>query len=212
MNFAETFFTATVFAFRPNSAGQNVVRCVSAFREPSVYKPRRAAAHFRGSCHYHTAMIIRDKFCGRSIPCYYETFLFSEEESTRHSASVAQSISSVSEKESGESTVIVNIAKDALSSAINYGRLTSENSEVRQKELANIAEEALKFQPKGFTLETTQVKTEVPHLIRGTLREYQMVGLDWLVTLYENGLNGILADEMGLGLSLFKYFKYWFFL
>ena len=31
---------------------------------------------------------------------------------------------------------------------------------------------------------------------------YQVKGLEWLVSLYNNGLNGILADEMGLGLSL----------
>ena len=31
------------------------------------------------------------------------------------------------------------------------------------------------------------------------LREYQMVGLKWMVSLYNNHLNGILADEMGLG-------------
>ena len=29
------------------------------------------------------------------------------------------------------------------------------------------------------------------------LREYQMVGLQWMVSLYNNHLNGILADEMG---------------
>uniref|UniRef100_A0A1I7XQP6 Helicase ATP-binding domain-containing protein n=1 Tax=Heterorhabditis bacteriophora TaxID=37862 RepID=A0A1I7XQP6_HETBA len=85
---------------------------------------------------------------------------------------------------------------------VDYAKLNSENSDERQQELANIAEEALKFQPKGFTLETTQVKTEVPFLIRGKLREYQMVGLDWLVTLYEKNLNGILADEMGLGKTI----------
>lgn len=124
----------------------------------------------------------------------------SEEDSTRHSASITQSISSVSEKETLDTTHIESAEKSAISAAINYDRLTSESSEERQKELANIAEEALKFQPKGFTLETTQVKTEVPHLVRGALREYQMVGLDWLVTLYDNGLNGILADEMGLGM------------
>ena len=28
------------------------------------------------------------------------------------------------------------------------------------------------------------------------LREYQMVGLQWMVSLYNNHLNGILADEM----------------
>jgi SNF2-related domain len=31
------------------------------------------------------------------------------------------------------------------------------------------------------------------------LREYQHVGLKWMVSLYNNNLNGILADEMGLG-------------
>ncbi|KAJ3368223.1 hypothetical protein HDU91_000764 [Kappamyces sp. JEL0680] len=34
------------------------------------------------------------------------------------------------------------------------------------------------------------------------LRDYQIVGLEWLISLYENGLNGILADEMGLGKTL----------
>ncbi|XP_078434053.1 uncharacterized protein LOC144705318 [Wolffia australiana] len=41
---------------------------------------------------------------------------------------------------------------------------------------------------------------EQPVLLRGgKLREYQMNGLRWLVSLYNNHLNGILADEMGLG-------------
>jgi hypothetical protein len=31
------------------------------------------------------------------------------------------------------------------------------------------------------------------------LREYQIVGLQWMVSLYNNHLNGLLADEMGLG-------------
>ncbi|WAQ81717.1 hypothetical protein PtA15_2A28 [Puccinia triticina] len=42
-----------------------------------------------------------------------------------------------------------------------------------------------------------------PALITGaTLRSYQLAGMHWLATLYENGLNGILADEMGLGKTL----------
>uniref|UniRef100_UPI00358E8A34 SWI/SNF-related matrix-associated actin-dependent regulator of chromatin subfamily A member 5-like isoform X1 n=1 Tax=Myxine glutinosa TaxID=7769 RepID=UPI00358E8A34 len=36
----------------------------------------------------------------------------------------------------------------------------------------------------------------------GTLRDYQVRGLNWLISLYENGINGILADEMGLGKTL----------
>ena len=34
------------------------------------------------------------------------------------------------------------------------------------------------------------------------MRSYQLEGLEWLTSLYENGLNGILADEMGLGKTL----------
>ena len=42
----------------------------------------------------------------------------------------------------------------------------------------------------------------MPFLLRGTLREYQHIGLDWLVTMYDSKLNGILADEMGLGKTI----------
>ncbi|KAF1839073.1 helicase SWR1 [Decorospora gaudefroyi] len=38
-----------------------------------------------------------------------------------------------------------------------------------------------------------------PNLLNCTLKEYQLKGLNWLVNLYEQGINGILADEMGLG-------------
>ncbi|KAJ1343391.1 hypothetical protein BSLG_001981, partial [Batrachochytrium salamandrivorans] len=36
----------------------------------------------------------------------------------------------------------------------------------------------------------------------GQMRDYQIQGLNWLISLYENGINGILADEMGLGKTL----------
>ncbi|KAJ3615460.1 hypothetical protein Zmor_016399 [Zophobas morio] len=39
-------------------------------------------------------------------------------------------------------------------------------------------------------------------LVSGTLKHYQLKGLEWLVSLYNNGLNGILADEMGLGKTI----------
>lgn len=34
------------------------------------------------------------------------------------------------------------------------------------------------------------------------MRDYQIVGMEWLISLYDNGINGILADEMGLGKTL----------
>jgi hypothetical protein len=33
-------------------------------------------------------------------------------------------------------------------------------------------------------------------VINGEMRSYQLQGLNWMVSLYHNGLNGILADEM----------------
>jgi SWI/SNF-related matrix-associated actin-dependent regulator of chromatin subfamily A member 5 len=42
--------------------------------------------------------------------------------------------------------------------------------------------------------------TSSPAFIKNTeLRDYQIEGLNWLIKLYDNGVNGILADEMGLG-------------
>ena len=77
------------------------------------------------------------------------------------------------------------------------------NLDKDDKVLNSIAATAQSFQPTGYTLETTKVKTQVPSLLlKHTLREYQHVGLDWMVTMYENKLNGILADEMGLGKTI----------
>ncbi|CAI7660602.1 unnamed protein product [Penicillium pancosmium] len=50
--------------------------------------------------------------------------------------------------------------------------------------------------------ETTTVFRESPAFIHGQLRDYQIAGLNWLVSLHENGISGILADEMGLGKTL----------
>ena len=70
------------------------------------------------------------------------------------------------------------------------------------KDFYEVVEMAAKFQPTGNTLDTTNVKTPVPFLLKHTLREYQHIGLDWMVSLHERKLNGILADEMGLGKTI----------
>lgn len=50
----------------------------------------------------------------------------------------------------------------------------------------------------NFDLKLPEDVTQPEHL-NGTLKEYQVKGLQWLVSLYQSHLNGILADEMGLG-------------
>ncbi|CAN8286181.1 unnamed protein product [Cochlearia groenlandica] len=55
---------------------------------------------------------------------------------------------------------------------------------------------------KYYTLAhaVNEVVVKQPSMLQaGTLRDYQLVGLQWMLSLYNNKLNGILADEMGLG-------------
>ncbi|XP_017633850.1 ISWI chromatin-remodeling complex ATPase CHR11-like [Gossypium arboreum] len=61
-------------------------------------------------------------------------------------------------------------------------------------------EEYLKEEEDGLSGNTRLVTQ--PSCIQGKMRDYQLAGLNWLIRLYENGINGILADEMGLGKTL----------
>jgi ATP-dependent helicase STH1/SNF2 len=47
-----------------------------------------------------------------------------------------------------------------------------------------------------------EVNAQPTILVGGTLKEYQLKGLQWMISLYNNNLNGILADEMGLGKTI----------
>ncbi|ORY68776.1 SWI/SNF family of DNA-dependent ATPase [Pseudomassariella vexata] len=60
--------------------------------------------------------------------------------------------------------------------------------------------ELLKDERVGGSAET--VFRESPPFIQGTMRDYQVAGLNWMISLHENGISGILADEMGLGKTL----------
>ncbi|KAL8653192.1 MAG: hypothetical protein Q9226_003953 [Calogaya cf. arnoldii] len=61
--------------------------------------------------------------------------------------------------------------------------------------------ELLKDEKRGGKAET--VFRDSPAFVQnGEMRDYQVAGLNWLVSLHENGISGILADEMGLGKTL----------
>lgn len=50
--------------------------------------------------------------------------------------------------------------------------------------------------PDAYTFRTS------PKYINGTLRDYQIEGVNWLISMHEKNVNCILADEMGLGKTL----------
>ena len=102
--------------------------------------------------------------------------------------------------ESEESTQQLKEPEDiGLKNLLDDQQSSSDNGDAL---LNNVAALAQSIQPKGNTLSSTSVVTPIPFLLKHTLREYQHIGLDWLVTMHDRKLNGILADEMGLGKTI----------
>lgn len=91
----------------------------------------------------------------------------------------------------------------AQSSKSGKTRRTRRNSSVsnnRRRKTEKEEDAELLIEEDEIDEETqTTIFTESPSYINGTLREYQIQGLNWLVSLHENRISGILADEMGLG-------------
>jgi len=60
--------------------------------------------------------------------------------------------------------------------------------------------ETVKIEQDLKTKSIAEVQRELTPLLEGgTLKDYQLKGIAWLISLWSNGLSGILADEMGLG-------------
>lgn len=87
-----------------------------------------------------------------------------------------------------------------------------EDNPTVQEALAQAANE-YEAKPTAIGEQQGLVATEQPRLVSGgKMREYQLEGLEWMKSLWMNGLCGILADEMGLGktvqaISLIAFFK-----
>lgn len=80
------------------------------------------------------------------------------------------------------------------------GESASEADTKMLEEKAQKSEELDLLNPSTMPTEDYLVKE--PSIFRGKLKTYQLKGLNWLINLYEQGINGILADEMGLGKTI----------
>ncbi|KAL6939562.1 hypothetical protein ACO0RG_003404 [Hanseniaspora osmophila] len=90
--------------------------------------------------------------------------------------------------------------------AIHRGRM-SEKDEDKQlmngEEKSTALDETLAQDEEANEIDEEEIQfTESPLYINGSLRPYQIQGLNWLISLHRNNLSGILADEMGLGKTL----------
>jgi len=85
--------------------------------------------------------------------------------------------------------------------------LNDENKEGGENEKGEkkLVSKYLQFERDYYTVAhklTEKIEKQPSMLKGGQLKEYQIKGLQWMVSLYNNGINGILADEMGLGKTI----------
>ncbi|KAI8992400.1 SNF2 family N-terminal domain-containing protein [Pilobolus umbonatus] len=100
-----------------------------------------------------------------------------------------------------------DVKDDAMTAALaekeHQRKLADEEGARRRRKTEKEEDEEILQDEQGDNDEQLTVFTESPaYVTGGILREYQIQGLNWMISLFENGINGILADEMGLGKTL----------
>lgn len=98
-----------------------------------------------------------------------------------------------------------NGANGAAASAADHRRRRTEKEEDAEllKEEEDETDPAVQdLEQEGEFTDSGYEFSQSPRYVNGSLRPYQIQGLNWLVSLFSNDLSGILADEMGLGKTL----------
>ncbi|KAF9937976.1 hypothetical protein BGZ67_000680 [Mortierella alpina] len=93
--------------------------------------------------------------------------------------------------------------RKADESEYNIADYLSKDALKKQKQADAVEPSTITTSTEKVPLNRPVISARQPKLVTGgVLRDYQLAGVEWMVSLYENGLNGILADEMGLGKTL----------
>lgn len=92
---------------------------------------------------------------------------------------------------------------DSLAQAVQAQQTESKlsNGEILPEEITDEDREKIDYYEVAHKVKE-EITKQPSILVGGTLKEYQLKGLQWMVSLYNNHLNGILADEMGLGKTI----------
>lgn len=94
----------------------------------------------------------------------------------------------------------VNLAAGPV--VLNYKKRKSdyEDNSSRRERLQKLLTKMERFSDELEKLtENGQFQKTPNYIENGEMRDYQLVGLNWMIAIYQLNLSGILADEMGLG-------------
>lgn len=130
-----------------------------------------------------------------------ERLKFLLEQTDNYIVSITEKIKA--QRRSEENDEARQAAKQGVRAA-KRARILADGTEVLEEKGRTTEEERRRATSEYYAMthQSTEEVRQPKMLVGGQLKEYQLAGLSWLVSLYNNRLNGILADEMGLGKTI----------
>lgn len=95
-----------------------------------------------------------------------------------------------------------DVQDDVIKTVLEERGLVKKRSKKRRRKTEKEEDEEMLNKEQENDHESTIFSQSPKYVKGGIMRDYQVQGLNWMISLFENGISGILADEMGLGKTL----------
>ncbi|CAO3575067.1 unnamed protein product [Mortierella alpina] len=123
--------------------------------------------------------------------------------STRNAGKQESQPNGISKKKEKSAVTAASKKRKADETEYNIADYLNKDALKKQKQVDIVEPSTITKPTEKVPHNRPVISARQPKLVTGgVLRDYQLAGVEWMVSLYENGLNGILADEMGLGKTL----------
>lgn len=99
-------------------------------------------------------------------------------------------------KDFAKDAVAANAVVDKQNASSSSSSSSSKSRKGRKGRMTEKQGDAEEMAAMENSQRTTRLTVQPECIKFGTMRDYQVEGLNWLISLYDRGINGILADEM----------------